>query len=43
MIFLSPQVKQKRRQHAGYMKLLRPQNDMNLEDNDNGTALFAET
>jgi len=36
-------VKRKQRQHSGYVKLLRPQGDIHLEDNDSSTALFAET
>ncbi|XP_060876735.1 furin-like protease 2 isoform X2 [Metopolophium dirhodum] len=36
-------VKRKQRKHSGYVKLLRPQGDMHLEDNDSSTALFAET
>lgn len=37
------QVQRKRGQHSGYVKLLRPENDAILEDNDSSTALIAET
>lgn len=37
------QVKRKQRQHSGYVKLLIPQNDLNMDDNDSNAGLFAET
>ncbi|XP_050443201.1 furin-like protease 2 isoform X2 [Adelges cooleyi] len=36
-------IKRNRRQHSGYTKLLIRQNEMNLEDNDCGKELFADT